>query len=89
MRAILRRAQGERSDHRLLTFDPLEKDLTRRLVRLIRRIVHLTPTEYASLEAMATNAGKLLTHEWLLRKSGDVDTRRRATTFMSTSGSSG
>ena len=68
MRAILRRAQGERSDHPVLTFEPLEIDLTRRLVRLNGQIVHLTPTEYALLEAMATNAGKLLTHEWLLRK---------------------
>lgn len=68
IRAILRRAQGERNDHPVLTFDPLEIDLTRRLVRLSGQIVHLTRTEYALLEAMATNAGKLLTHEWLLRK---------------------
>ena len=30
--------------------------------------VHLTPTEYALLEALVTNPGKLLTHQWLLRR---------------------
>jgi two-component system KDP operon response regulator KdpE len=30
--------------------------------------VHLTKTEYALLEALVTNAGKLLTHPWLLRR---------------------
>ena len=30
--------------------------------------MHLTPTEYALLEALVTNPGKLLTHQWLLRK---------------------
>jgi two-component system KDP operon response regulator KdpE len=30
--------------------------------------IHLTKTEYALLEAMVTNPGKLLTHQWLLRR---------------------
>jgi two-component system KDP operon response regulator KdpE len=30
--------------------------------------LHLTPTEYALLEALVSNPGKLLTHGWLLRK---------------------
>jgi two-component system KDP operon response regulator KdpE len=30
--------------------------------------VHLTPTEWALLELMARNPGKLLTHRWLLQK---------------------
>ena len=30
--------------------------------------MHLTKTEYALLEAFVTNPGKLLTHQWLLRK---------------------
>ena len=30
--------------------------------------MHLTKTEYALLEAFATNPGKLLTHQWLLRR---------------------
>ena len=42
--------------------------LSRRLIRLGGEPVHLTPNEYGLLEAMVTNPGKLLTHEWLLRK---------------------
>jgi two-component system KDP operon response regulator KdpE len=42
-------------------------DLARALVTLDGAMLHLTPTEYRLLEAMATNPGKLLTHEWLLR----------------------
>jgi two-component system, OmpR family, KDP operon response regulator KdpE len=30
--------------------------------------IHLTKTEYALLEALVTNPGKLLTHQWLLRR---------------------
>ena len=30
--------------------------------------VHLTPTEYGLLEVLVTNPGKLLTHQWLLRR---------------------
>jgi len=30
--------------------------------------IHLTRTEYGLLEALVTNPGKLLTHQWLLRK---------------------
>ena len=43
-------------------------DLARRLVTRDGDVVHLTPTEYSLLEALATNPGKLLTHQWLLRK---------------------
>ena len=46
----------------------LEVDLVRRLVTLDGEQVHLTPTEYALLEALVTNPGKLLTHQWLLRR---------------------
>jgi two-component system KDP operon response regulator KdpE len=30
--------------------------------------VHLTPTEYSLLETLVANPGKLLTHQWLLRR---------------------
>jgi two-component system KDP operon response regulator KdpE len=46
----------------------LEIDLGRRLVSLRGERVHLTKTEWALLEALVTNPGKLLTHQWLLRK---------------------
>jgi two-component system KDP operon response regulator KdpE len=67
MRAVRRRAAGEAAPP-VLRFDDLEIDLARRAVHLRGELVRLTPTEYRLLEAMATNAGKLLTHGWLLRK---------------------
>jgi two-component system, OmpR family, KDP operon response regulator KdpE len=67
MRAVRRRAAGEAAPP-VLRFQELEVDLARRAVRLRGDFVRLTPTEYRLLEAMATNAGKLLTHGWLLRK---------------------
>lgn len=68
MRAAFRRTQGEEIATPLLAFGELQIDLARRLVRLGNEVVHLTPTEYGLLEAMVTNPGKLLTHQWLLRK---------------------
>jgi two-component system KDP operon response regulator KdpE len=67
MRAALRRARPEEARPKL-RFSELEVDLARRLVHLGGQPVHLTPTEYRLLEALATNAGKLLTHSWLLRR---------------------
>jgi two-component system, OmpR family, KDP operon response regulator KdpE len=67
MRAVRRRASGEAAPP-VLRFDDLEIDLARQGVHLRGELVRLTPTEYRLLEAMATNAGKLLTHGWLLRK---------------------
>jgi two-component system KDP operon response regulator KdpE len=66
IRAVRRRAGGEQGAG-VLRFRKLEMDLARALVTLDGAMVHLTPTEYRLLEAMATNPGKLLTHEWLLR----------------------
>jgi two-component system KDP operon response regulator KdpE len=68
MRAQLRRAQPEDAGPAVLRFDDLQVDLGRRLVTLAGTAVHLTRTEYALLEAFVTNPGKLLTHQWLLRK---------------------
>jgi two-component system, OmpR family, KDP operon response regulator KdpE len=67
LRAQLRRARGDPSPvvHRI---DDLEIDLSRRLVRVDGRPVHLTRTEWGLLEAFVTNPGKLLTHAWLLHR---------------------
>jgi two-component system, OmpR family, KDP operon response regulator KdpE len=67
MRAVRRRTAGEAAPP-VLRFEDLNVDLARRAVRLRGDLVRLTPTEYRLLEAMATNAGKLLTHGWLLQK---------------------
>ena len=68
LRAQLRRAQPEETGAAVLRFGDLEVDLARRLVTESGGPVHLTKTEYALLEAFVTNPGKLLTHQWLLRK---------------------
>lgn len=68
MRAVLRRAVGESEAEPVLHFDDLEIDLLKKLVKLEGEAIHLTPTEYRLLESMATNPGKLLTHQWLLEQ---------------------
>jgi two-component system, OmpR family, KDP operon response regulator KdpE len=65
MRAVQRRATPETSPA-VLSFGNLTMDLSRHRILLDNNPVHLTPTEYRLLEAMATRPGKLLTHTWLL-----------------------
>ena len=67
-RAALRRVQPDEPVQPTLRFGDLEVDLARRLVSLGGEALHLTPTEYGLLEVLVTNPGKLLTHQWLLRK---------------------
>ena len=68
-RAAMRRVQPEEPTPPVRRFgDDLEVDLARRLVTLRGDQVHLTPTEYGLLEVLVVNPGKLLTHQWLLRK---------------------
>lgn len=66
-RAALRRSESHEVEAKLV-FDDIEVDLGRRLVMVAGTPVHLTKTEYALLEAFVTNPGKLLTHQWLLRR---------------------
>jgi two-component system, OmpR family, KDP operon response regulator KdpE len=68
LRAAIRRSQAGEPAPATLTFDDVEVDLGRRLVTVRGEAVHLTKTEYALLEALVTNPGKLLTHQWLLRR---------------------
>lgn len=67
-RATMRRIQGDEPAAPILRYDALRVDLPKRLVTLDGDQVRLTPTEYGLLEALVTNPGKLLTHQWLLRK---------------------
>jgi two-component system KDP operon response regulator KdpE len=67
-RAALRRVGGDEPAQPTLVFGDLEIDLPRRLVTRQDEALHLTPTEYSLLEALVTNPGKLLTHQWLLRR---------------------
>jgi two-component system KDP operon response regulator KdpE len=67
-RAALRRRVPEEPSPPVLAFGDVEVDLTRLRVTRAGEALHLTPTEYGLLEALVTNPGKLLTHQWLLRK---------------------
>jgi two-component system KDP operon response regulator KdpE len=67
-RAAMRRAQPEEAMPPVMRFGGLEIDVAKRLVTRDADPIHLTPTEYSLLEALVTNPGKLLTHQWLLRK---------------------
>lgn len=49
-------------------FGELEVDLEGHVVRLGSVDVHLTPTEFALLEQLVTNPGKVLTHRMLLQR---------------------
>ena len=69
VRAQLRRARmpgGPQEDQPLVMGD-LTIDIDRRTVARGGSAVHLTPTEWALLVALATNPGRTLTHEQLFR----------------------
>ena len=68
LRATLRRAHPEEPAPPVQRFGDVEVDLGKRLVTRAGEPIHLTKTEYGLLEALVTNPGKLLTHQWLLRK---------------------
>lgn len=68
LRAVMRRSREDEGGGSLLQFGELEVDVARQHVQLHGKQVRLTPTEYRLLEAMVSNAGKLLTHSWLLSK---------------------
>jgi len=67
MRVILRRIAHPETEPVFATRD-LVVDLARRLVRVRGRDVQLTPTEYDLLRVLVIHAGKVLTHQQLLRE---------------------
>lgn len=67
MRAAQRRAAQPQSMPTFQVGD-LVVDLARRQVRLAEKEVALTPTEYDLLRVLVQNAGKVLTHNYLLRQ---------------------
>jgi two-component system KDP operon response regulator KdpE len=64
MQATVRRTDGD-GDRRVRA-GGIVVDLERRAVTRAGEPVHLTPTEYRLLAAMAGHPGKLLTHRWLV-----------------------
>ena len=67
MRVALRRAARPQATP-LFQVGDLEVDLARRAVTLANHEVALTPTEYDLLRVLVQNAGKVLTHNQLLRQ---------------------
>ena len=70
VRAVLRRTQSDmisRADEEIKQFGDLEIDLTGHIVRLQGEEIRLSPTEFALLKQLVTNAGKVLTHRMLLQ----------------------
>lgn len=67
IRAAMRHAQPE-PDEPVLTFGAVQIDLARRIVTRAGEPVKLTPTEYALLKLMAQHAGRVLTHQQILRE---------------------
>jgi two-component system, OmpR family, KDP operon response regulator KdpE len=65
LQAVLRRAQPEEAEPRIVA-EGLEIDLAARTVLRDGEQVHLTPTEFELLRALARNRGKLMTHRALL-----------------------
>jgi two-component system alkaline phosphatase synthesis response regulator PhoP len=61
VRAVLRRVQGEAGPSRLIQVGKLAIDLDRHQVRVGGQPVHLTPTEFALLRALAEQPGQALT----------------------------
>jgi two-component system KDP operon response regulator KdpE len=70
MRVALRHAseRGREASSSVLTFGDLRIDLGARLVFVGDEEIHLTPQEYKLLVVLARNAGKVLTHQQLLRE---------------------
>jgi two-component system KDP operon response regulator KdpE len=67
MRVVMRR-QFTGTDEPVLRSGDLTVDLARRIAAIGETVVSLTPTEYSLLRALATHAGRVLTHRQLLRE---------------------
>lgn len=64
-----------------ITVGELEIDYNKRLILLAGQVVHLTPIEYKILALLSKNAGKVLTHDYIMREvwggyAGDSHTLR-------------
>jgi len=66
IRAALRRAAGARGASTVLESGDLRVDVDRRVVTRGGEEVRLTPTEFDLLKTLVSNAGRVLTHGYLL-----------------------
>jgi two-component system alkaline phosphatase synthesis response regulator PhoP len=68
VRAVLRRARGESAPASVLQAGPLSIDVDRHQVKLAGVPVHLTPTEFALLRALAERPGHALTRSEMIEE---------------------
>jgi two-component system KDP operon response regulator KdpE len=70
MRVALRHSaqRGQDAGTSVITIGDLRVDLVARLVFVAEQEIHLTPHEYKLLVVLVQNAGKVLTHQHLLRE---------------------
>lgn len=69
MRVALRHAEGRGGEApSVFAVGDLQIDFARRIVTVGERQVHLTPIEYKLLAELASNAGKVITHQHLLKE---------------------
>jgi two-component system KDP operon response regulator KdpE len=76
IRAALRNRLEKETDEPVFESGGLRVDLAKRLVSVDGREIRLTPTEYDLLRVLVANAGKVVTHQHLLREvwgPADVD----------------
>lgn len=65
---LRRRREDAATDLRSVRVGDLEIDRDAHVVRKSGQEVHLTPIEYSLLDLLVTNAGRVLTHRYLLRE---------------------
>jgi two-component system KDP operon response regulator KdpE len=68
IRTALRHRLQEQGEHALFVSGDLTVDLVRRIVRLGGAEISLTPREYDVLRVLVQHAGKVLTHQILIRQ---------------------
>jgi len=68
LRVAIRHAMSQIDETAVFAVGDLTVDLASRVVKVVGEEVQLTPTEYALLQVFIRHAGKVLTHQQLLRE---------------------
>lgn len=68
VRVLLRKRDADDSESAIFERNGLRIDLSRREIFLGGELIHVTPKEYELLRLLVRNAGRVLTHQHLLRE---------------------